>query len=88
MSNIDVSQSGLSNRRAGRRLYLATYSQADIIKFPTRPSFGEYMVRHFNAGASQVRVSQWVCSRENHTEGGVHYHMAMKLSGVKKWFGP
>lgn len=88
MSIIDTQQSGLSNHRSGRRLYLATLSQADATRFPTRQSFAEYIIKHFHRGTSQVRIIQWVCSKEQHKEGGFHYHMAMKLNGIKKWYGP
>ena len=28
---------------------------------------------------------QWVCSREEHSAGGTHYHMAVKLSHARRW---
>ena len=30
---------------------------------------------------------QWCCTDENHKEGGMHYHMAMKLKRVTSWIG-
>ena len=27
----------------------------------------------------------WVCSQESHADGGLHYHMAVKLSGRRRW---
>ena len=27
----------------------------------------------------------WVCSQESHADGGVHYHVAVKLSGRRWW---
>ena len=35
--------------RATRRIYLVTYSQADMEKFPTRQSFGECVENAFNS---------------------------------------
>ena len=71
---------------AGRRQYSVTYSQADAEKFPTRESFGEMLETEFNRGTSQVKVSHWVCSKEEHQQSGFHYHCCLKLSGVKRWF--
>ena len=73
------------NRRGGRRQYLVTYSQADTARFPTRESFGEMVEEVFNSGMSVVKVSHWACCRESHEDGGVHYHCAVKLNGVKRW---
>ena len=89
-TQIATQQSGLSNPRNGRRLYLAQgiLLQADATRFPTRDSFAEYVVHHFNRGSSQVKVTQWVCCKEDHKAGGFHYHLAILLNGVKKWFGP
>lgn len=86
--NPNPSQSGLRNHLVGRRIYLATYSQADECRFPTRKSFAEYLVEKFDAGSTKVKVVQWVCCKEAHKEGGFHYHCAFKMSGQKKWFGP
>ena len=30
-------------------------------------------------------MKQWVCSQENHEDGGVHYHLAIKLQRQKRW---
>ena len=72
------------NRRGGRQQYLVTYSQADTARFPTRESFGEMVEEVFNLGMSVVKVSHWACCRESHEDGGVHYHCAVKLNGVKR----
>lgn len=79
-------ETSISNRRVGKRQYLVTYSQADLQKFPTRESFGTAVRDAFNHGASKVKVQHWVCSRENHQDGGVHYHCSVKLDGVKRWY--
>ena len=81
-------ESGLDNHRIGRRQYLATYSQADESRFPTRQSFGDYIVEKFNAGTSKVKVTQWVVCKEAHEKEGFHYHCAFKMDGIKKWFTP
>ena len=74
-----------TNTRIGRRQYLITYSRADEVKFPTRESFGEMIEFEFNAGKSAVKVQHWACCRESHSDGGFHYHCAVKLNGTKKW---
>lgn len=76
----------LEDPRLGRRQYLITYSQADELKFPTRESFAKMIENEFNEGTSNSKVQFWSCSREPHKEGGFHYHCAVKLSAVKKWF--
>ena len=28
--------------------------------------------------SAKARVRQWVCSQENHEEGGIHFHIAIE----------
>ena len=65
-----------------RRSYLITYSQADLSKFPTRESFAAAI---FTSERSKFRPQHWACCLENHADQGFHYHMALKLTGPKKW---
>ena len=74
------------NTGVGRRTYLVTYSKANLEKFPTRQSFGEMIQKHFDDGPSKVKTEYWACCRENHKDGSEHYHVSLKLSGVKKWY--
>ena len=62
---------------------LVTYNQADLTKFQTRKSFGKSIKDHFNAG--KVKIEHWACCREDHEESGQHYHVALKISGQKRW---
>ena len=73
------------NTSIGRRTYLVTYAQADMLKFPTRQSFGEMIQRHFDSGTSKVKTEYWACCKEQHKDSGEHYHLSLKLNGVKKW---
>ena len=75
------------NSRAGRRSYIVMYSQADRIKFPTRQSFADAIVDAFSQGSSKAAVKNWVCCEEQHQveQGGFHFHMAILLSGNKRW---
>ena len=78
----DESEQLLHTRRA-RSVYLITYSQADLSRFPTREKFATDVVNAFNEG--KVKVKSWVCCREAHKEGGLHYHLAIKLARAKRW---
>ena len=66
-----------------RTIFLLTYSQADLEKFPTRQSFADVVVECFTA--RNIRISMWVTSLERHKNGGFHYHMAVKLCGKYRW---
>ena len=64
---------------AGQRLvYLVTYSQADLEKFPDRAEFAKIIVNGFESRG--VQIVQWVVSLEAHDVEGHHYHVAVKLS--------
>lgn len=64
-------------------MYLVTYSQADVAKFPTREVFARAIVESFSTGTA--KVVQWVCCREKHRKGGDHYHLAIKLDRNQRW---
>ena len=67
-----------------RSVYLVTYSQADIKKFPSREIFAETVAQLFTS--TNVKVVQWACSMEEHeSTGGYHYHMCIKLNKNKRW---
>lgn len=82
------------NARAVRSVYLITYSQADLTKVSTRESFAQKVKEAFlscqpNSGSvitrEQSLVENWVCCQEPHREGGLHYHMAVKLRHRHRW---
>ena len=66
-----------------RSVYLITYSQADVTRFATRDSFANAVLRAFDP--TPARVVQYACSRESHADGGMHYHMAIKLDRNQRW---
>lgn len=68
---------------ATRSVYLVTYSQANLEKFPLRNDFAKAIIASFTQGSA--RVLQWCCSLENHSDGGKHYHMALKLNKIQRW---
>ena len=49
-------------QRPVRSVYLVTYSQADMTKFPTRKSFANELVKYFQT--TKVSFLHWVCSTE------------------------
>ena len=73
---------GLSSK-AVRQVYLITYSQAELQKFPTRLSFARATLYSFSETPATVRY--WSCSRERHQNSGFHYHMAIKLDRNQRW---
>ena len=85
MDSADEFQSSSLDPRSHRKTYLVTYSQANRILYPTRESFGQDVVDSFNSGESKVKVLYWACCLESHQNGGDHYHLALKLSGSKRW---
>lgn len=82
--------------QAGRQcvVYLITYSQADVVKFPSKESFSNAVLQAWQSFI--VRVVQWVtCIEARHntdnSENGqkmnlYHYHMAIKLEKRVWWF--
>lgn len=68
-----------------RTVYLVTYSQADLEKVACRSDFAHIVVDEFNQHGKFDRVVQWACCKESHRVTGVHYHLAIKLSGVFRW---
>ena len=80
------SSEGLNSRDV-RRVYLITYSQANLEIVPTREAFARIILDAFENAVpeSNCTVVHWVCSQEGHVHGGVHYHMAVKLSGRRRW---
>jgi hypothetical protein len=74
------------NSAKPRRSYLITYSQADFQKFPTRESFAAAVTAVFTSEQSRFKPEHWACCLEQHSDGGgYHYHLALKLTGPKKW---
>lgn len=71
-----------------RRVFLITYSQADLAIFPTKERFAQEVVTAFG----EQKIVEWVCCMEDHADGGVHFHMAIsfhrseRFAPVKKAF--
>jgi len=69
--------------RQVRMVYMLTYSQADFNICDSRQSFANKVSAAFQSVGAQVM--QWVCCKENHQDGGDHYHMAIKLDKPRRW---
>ena len=69
--------------RQVREIYLITYSQVDADLFPTRQSFANIVCEAFMS--CNVVILQWVCTKENHTQSGFHFHMTVKLKERHRW---
>ena len=67
-----------------RQVYLITYSQADEEKVPSREGFSETILAAFSSQTTAEPL-HWVCSQEAHQDGGVYYHMAIKLNKIYRW---
>ena len=68
-----------------RRVYLITYAQANIEKFPTRASFAEAIKDAFSDAPGSVQVVHYACCMEQHADEGAHYHCCVKRSGGRQW---
>lgn len=75
------------SRRKVRSVYLITYSRAQPERIESRDSFAVKVLDSFeNANPNTTsKVLQWVCSEEKHQDGGIHYHMAVKLDRSRRW---
>ena len=83
VSEVDSANTESLSSRDVRRVYLITYSQANLEIVPTREGFARIILDAFDNAVpeSNATVIHWVCSQESHADGGLHYHMAVKLSG-------
>ena len=70
------------NARQVRQVYLITYSRGspDI----SRQGLADKVVTAFET-CGTARVLQWACSQELHADGGLHYHMSLKLDRTQRW---
>jgi len=66
-----------------RQVYLITYSQADLTRFPTRRAFADRVINSFDGCPATIK--QRCCCLEQHTNNGWHYHMAVKFDRPQRW---
>ena len=85
MANNVVSDEEFENKESCRT-YLLTYSKADLSVVPNQRAFTDIVLEAFSIGSAKVIVEHWATCTENHADGEhQHYHMALKLSGTRRW---
>ena len=88
ISQHDFQDTDSLNKRCIRKVYLVTYSQVNEEKCSDRERFAEMVLEAFDPRKeSSVQPVQWAVSKEPHSESGFHYHMCVKLSNKKRWYG-
>ena len=82
-----IEQSQPLGSRQFRSIYLITYSRANEAIVPNRESFVQLVLDSFDNADQLTRceILQWVCSQERRRDGGIHYHMAVKLNARLHW---
>ena len=60
-----------------------TYSQADMDKFGRQEDFASGVVESFSQG--RAKVKHWSCCLKEHKDGGLHFHLAIKLDQNERW---
>ena len=59
-----------------------------MTRFPYCDSFSKCVLEAFDSGKSTAKIIQWAACLENHSDNKhKHYHMAVKLSGTRRWNG-
>ena len=78
IDELDFNQS-LGDRQV-RRVYLITYSQANLEEFPNCTVFTDKILEYFTTvkGDNNPPV-QWACCQEPHKHGGKHYHLTIQF---------
>ena len=79
MANIPVMNLTELNTRDMRKVYMITYSQANLEKCPDRQTFAEFVLKVFDFENSTVKPLHWAVCKEAHQNGDSHYHMCIKL---------
>ena len=70
--------------RQVRRVYLVTYTQADLQRFPTCQVFTNSILQFFKEQDKNSPV-QWACCQEPHEDGGKHYHIILRFEKPRRW---
>lgn len=64
---------------------MSSNSHADLEKVPLREDFGRIVVQAFEqrGEGSDFHAIQWGASLQDYANGGVHFHMVLKLSAPR-----
>ena len=65
------------------RVYLLTYSKANVEKFPSLQSFLSVVTKFF--AETGTEVSHWACCQEHHKNKDIHRHIAVNMTKVRRW---
>ena len=68
-----------------QRSFLITYSQADLGLAPNKRTFTQDVMFAFANARYASYPTHWCCGREDHADGGVHYHMVVQMSAPSRW---
>ena len=84
-NNVDIDFSQELGERQIRRVYLITYSQADMKKMANCQAFADCSLEAFsqsqgNQKDNATHPEHWSCCMEDHQDGGKHYHLAIKCT--------
>ena len=66
-----------------RRVYLFTYSKANVEKLPSRQSFSSAVTTAF--GETGAEVNHWACCQGYHKNKDSHYHMTVNMTKLRHW---
>ena len=84
----DFTSSPLIIFHESRRTYLVTYSRADMVSFPNFDSFEKCVLEAFKQGKSTARIVRWAVYLGNESDREhKHFHIAIKLSDTRRWYG-
>ena len=88
ISQCDFQVTDSLNKSCIHKVYLVTYSQVDEEKCSDRERFAEMVLGAFDPRKeNSVQPVQWAVSKEPHSESGFYYHIFVKFSNSKRWYG-
>ena len=71
--------------KSAYRSSLFRCSKDDLLKLPTKESYGLAQEEAFEHGTSNLVVECFACCLKSHQEHGNHYHVCMKVKPPKRW---
>ena len=72
--------------RQVQRVYLITYSQANLEKFTNFTVFTDKILEYFTTVKSNNNpLLPWACFQEPHKDGGKHYYVIIQFKSPRTW---
>ena len=87
MANIPDMNLTKLNARDIRKVYMITYSQANLEKCHDRKTFPEFNLKAFDFENSTVKPMHWEVCKEAHQNGETLPYVCIKLNKNKRWGG-